>query len=135
MAHPNHKIARDFFTAFFAGEMTEDFLTEDMSAWTTLGPLDRMSYIASVKQVVSLFRGPNASFKYVIDAMTAEDDRVVTELHSSGNFEDGEPYEMDYVFVLRVRDGKVASVAEHFNPIPVLEKVFPRMKQAPATVA
>ena len=135
MVHPNHKVARDFFTAFFAGEMDESFLTEDMSAWTTLGPLERSPYVASVKQVISLFQGPNAKFQYWIDAITAEDDRAVVEVHSQGNFEDGEPYAMTYVFVLRIRDGKVASVAEHFNPIPVMEQMFPRMEQAPAPAA
>ena len=129
MPHPNHQFARDFFAAFFAGKITEAYFTEDMRAWTTLGPLGKTEYVTSLNRVVALFHGPAASLKYTIDAITAEGDRVVVEMHSTGNFSDGEPYQMTYVFVLGIRDGRVASVAEHFNPIPVLEKIFPRLEQ------
>jgi len=132
MAHPNHKLAREFFAAFFGGKLTEDFFTADMRAWTTLGPMEKTEYLSSLKQVISLFDGPTATFAYMIDAITAEDDRVVVEIHSNGNFSDGEPYGMTYIFVLRIRDGRVASIAEHFNPIPVLEKMLPRMAPAVA---
>jgi ketosteroid isomerase-like protein len=132
MAHPNHEIARKYFTAFFKGDLTDDLLTPDMSAWTTLGPLEKAAYREAVRNVMSLFVGGAGSFTYTIDAMTAEDDRVVVEIRSNGTFTDGEPYANTYVFVLRIRDGRVASVAEHFNPLPFFDQMAPRLRPAEA---
>jgi ketosteroid isomerase-like protein len=132
LAHPNHQIARKFFAALFSGNITDDLLTSDMSAWTTLGPMDKVAYQGGVKAVMSLFAVPPASVTYTIDALTAEDERVAAEIRSKGTFTDGEGYEMNYVFVLRIREGRIASVAEHFNPVPVMEKIFPRMQPAMA---
>lgn len=127
MAHPNHKIARDFFAAFFAGKLTPDFLTDDMKVWTTLGPLaDRSIYAPTVNKIMASFAG--GKFEYTIDSITAEDDRVVVEAHGVGKFADGETYENTYVFVLKIRDGRVASIAEHFNPLIAMEKLFPRVQ-------
>ncbi|TAL02979.1 MAG: ketosteroid isomerase [Rhodospirillaceae bacterium] len=128
MAHPNHQIARKFFAAFFTGTIPDDLLTPDMHAWTTLGPMDKTAYLGGLKAVIALFNGGRATFTYTIDAVTAEDDRVVVEIHSNGAFTDGEPYENTYIFVLRIRDGRVASIAEHFNPIPFMKQMLPRMQ-------
>jgi ketosteroid isomerase-like protein len=135
MANTTHQFARDFFASFFTGTIKAEYLTDDFSAWTTLGPMDKASYLGALKQVISLFAGGKGSFSPVIDHITAEGDRVVVEVHSKGTFTDGEGYEMTYVFVLKLRDGKVAWLAEHFNPLPVLEKMLPRMQQAPGTLA
>lgn len=131
MAHPNHQIARNFFDAFFRGELTEDLVTSDFTAWTTVGPLPGDVYRGTVTQVINLFKGGKGSFDYTIDAITAEDDRAVLEIRSKGTFTDGEPYENAYVFVLRIRDGRVYAIAEHFNPLPVIEKMVPRLPQLP----
>jgi len=132
MACSNHRIARDFITAFFDGTLTEDFLTPDVTVWTTLGPLaEKAAYVSTVKNIISLFGGGAGSFDYIIDAITAEEDRAVVEMHAKGTFPDGTDYENAYVFVLRIRDGRIASVAEHFNPIPALEKLFPRLESPP----
>ena len=132
LAHPNHQIARKFIAALFSGNIPDDLLTPDMRAWTTVGPLlDKAAYQSGVKQVMSLFAATGGA-TYTIDALTAEDDRVAAEVRSKGTLSDGEPYENNYVFVLRIRDGRVAAVAEHFNPIPAMEKIFPRMQPATA---
>lgn len=130
MPHPNHEIARRYFDAFFRGELTNAVVTPDLTAWTTVGSLEGPAYLASVRQVMALFQGGKGSFDYTIDAITAEDDRAVVEIRSKAAFTDGEPYENTYVFVLRIRDGRVAAVAEHFNPLPFLEKMLPRMQAA-----
>lgn len=128
MTHPNHKVAREFMEAFFAGKLTDDFLAPDMKVWTTLGPLaERETYVNTVNSIMALFQGDGGSFDYTIDAITAEDDRAVLEVHAKAVFPDGVDYENTYVFVLRIRDGRVASIAEHFNPIPAVEKLFPRL--------
>ena len=128
MAHPNHEPARKFMEAFFAGKLTDDFITDDMKVWTTLGPLaDRGTYVTTVNTIMALFQQDGASFDYAIDAITAEDDRAILEVHARGVFPDGEDYANTYVFALRLRDGRVASIAEHFNPLPAIEKLFPRL--------
>lgn len=128
MAHPNHEPARKFMEAFFAGKLTDDFLTDDMKVWTTLGPLaDRSTYVTTVNAIMALFQADGASFDYTIDAITAEDDRAILEVRAKAVFPDGEDYENTYVFALRLRDGRVASIAEHFNPLPAIEKLFPRL--------
>ena len=72
---------------------------------------------------------------YTIDSLTAEEDRVAAEIRSNGTFADGDTYENIYVFILRIRDGRIASVAEHFNPDPVLKKILPRLRAAMAKAA
>ena len=37
--------------------------------------------------------------------------------------------DLGYAFI------RIAFVAEHFNPLPVMEKMFPRLKSVPGTVA
>ena len=114
--------------AFFDGELTEDFLADEMKIWTTLGDLaDRGTYVATVNTIMALFKQDGASFNYTIDAITAEDDRAVIEVHAEGVFPDGEDYANTYVFVIRLLDGRVCSIAEHFNPLPAIEKLFPRL--------
>ena len=50
---------------------------------------------------------------------------MVAEVHSEGTLVNGEDYRNTYVFVFRVRDGRIASVAEHFNALIVQEKLIP----------
>ena len=65
---------------------------------------------------------------FTIKSLTAEEDRVVAEVDSKATLINGEEYRNTYVFVFRVRDGRLASVAEHFNALIVTEKLVPLMK-------
>jgi ketosteroid isomerase-like protein len=51
-------------------------------------------------------------------------------VQSSGTLINGEDYHGRYVFLLRVRDGRIASVAEHNDPGAVREKLGPLLKSA-----
>ena len=130
MSHPHHQVARKFFAGLFSGDIPDELLAPGMTAWTTLGTVDKATYQGGVKVLASLFIG---GFNYTIDSLTAEEDRVVAEIRSNGKFPDGGGYENVYVFVLRIRDGRVASVAEHLNPDPVVKKIMPRMQALTAT--
>jgi ketosteroid isomerase-like protein len=132
MSHTNHELARKFFAALFSGDIRDELLTPGMTAWTTLGPVDKASYQGGVKALASLFVD---GFNYTIDSLTAEEDRVAAEIRSNGKFADGDAYENVYVFVLRIRDGRIASVAEHFNPDPVVKKILPRIQAVMAKAA
>jgi ketosteroid isomerase-like protein len=51
----------------------------------------------------------------------SEGDVFVAEYHGSATFKDtGLPYEQDYVLVAKVRDGKLVSLREHYDPLRVL---------------
>jgi uncharacterized protein len=94
-----------------------------------LGPIEKANYQGGVKMLASLFID---GFNHTIDSLTAEEDRVAAEIRSKGTFSDGDTYENVYVFLLRIRDGRIASVAEHFNPDPVVKKILPRIQAAMA---
>jgi len=69
-------------------------------------------------------------FAYSVDSLTAEDDRVAAEVRGRGKLQSGEDYHNTYVFVFRIRDGRIAAVAEHCNSIVVREKLLPLLQAA-----
>jgi ketosteroid isomerase-like protein len=126
----NHQIVRDFFTHLAGGTLTEDMLTPDMTTWTVLsGPADKATFLMGVKFLASLFA---SDFSYTINALTAQDDRVVAETQSNGTFLDGEPFHNVHVFLFRIRDGKIAYMGEFMNQTNVMEKIMPRLQAAMA---
>ena len=119
-------LARAYFAAVTAGELPDALLTPDMTAWTTTqGTLDKATYQGMIRLLARMCARPLA---FTIDALTAEEDRVVAEARSEGLLVNGEPYGNTYVFVFRVRDGRIAAIAEHFNALVVQEKLIPLMQ-------
>ena len=47
----------------------------------------------------------------------ADDEHVVVPLHLRGITGRGEPYENDYVFIFRIRDGRIAEVWENLDTL------------------
>lgn len=130
MNQSSHRIARDFFAAIAGGDLPEQLVTPDMAAWTvTSGATDKARFQGGVKLLASIFGG---TLTYTIDALTAEDDRVVAEVRSHGTLAGGEPFQNTHVFILRVREGRVASVAEFMNQDAVRDKIVPLMQAAMA---
>lgn len=130
MTNANHQIVREFFAALSTGNMPDELLTDDMTAWTpTGGSFEKARFLGAVKILAALFGG---DFKYTIDALTAEEDRVAAEVQSSGTFLDGEPFHNFHVYIFRIRDGRIAHMAEHMNEFMVHEKIIPRMQAAMA---
>jgi len=122
------RVVRDFFDAVTAGELPDEMLAPDMTAWTTTqGEMDKASYQKVIRLLRQMSKVP---LTFVIDSVTAEDDRIVAELHSVGGvLTNDETYENTYVFVFRVKDGKISSVAEHFNALIVQEKLMPMVAE------
>ena len=58
----------------------------------------------------------------------------MAEAESEGLLINGETYRNTYVFVFRIRDGRIASVAEHYNALIAREKLVPLMKEAAARI-
>src|SRR5580700_10970064 len=128
MTHVNHELARKFFAALSSGNIPDDLLTADMMVWTTTsGTSTKARYQAGIKMLASIFSG---GISYTVDSLTAEDDRVAAEVHGHGTLINGEAYQNVYMYILRIRDGRIASVAEHFNPDPIRERIAPLMQAA-----
>lgn len=126
MTASNHQIVRDFFAALSRGTLPDDLLTPDMTAWTTMShAIGKAQFQGGVAMLGAIFSG---TLTYDIDTLTAEEDRVAAEVQSHGTLSGDEPFHNIHVFTFRIRDGKIAHVAEHMNPFIVAEKIAPRMQ-------
>ena len=125
MEHPNHQLIRDFFAAIVRGDVPDEMLTSDMTAWmTTGGTRDKVTF----QQGIRLLRRMCTQLDFTVTSLTAEDDLVAAEVEGNSTLINGEPYNMAYVFVFRIRDGRIASMAEHYNALIVQEKLIPLMQ-------
>jgi ketosteroid isomerase-like protein len=126
--HANYELARAYFTAVSNGELPDSLLTPDMTAWlTTGGTLDKTRYQHLIKLLAAMCDGP---LQFTVRSLTAEDDRVVAEAESHGKLINGADYANTYVFVFRIRNGRFASIAEHYNALISQEKLIPLMTAA-----
>jgi uncharacterized protein len=129
----NCELARAYFTAVSNGDLPDSLLTSDMTAWlTTGGTIDKSAYQHLVKLLAAMCDGP---LRFTIRSLTAEEDRVVAEAESRGKLVDGSEYSNTYVFVFRIRDGRFAAIAEHYNALVAQEKLVPLMEAAQRKVA
>jgi ketosteroid isomerase-like protein len=123
VSHPNYAVAEAYLAAVTAGELPDNLLTDDMTAWlTTRGEISKSEYQGAIRLLAKMCQSP---IRFTVDAMTAEDDRVVIEAHSQATLIDGQPYANTYVFSIRVRNGSIAWIAEHYNPFIAQEKLLP----------
>jgi ketosteroid isomerase-like protein len=125
MQRSHRQLVADFFTALSAGALTDDLFTDDMTVWTTTsGIAPKAKYQGGVQIFKSLFReGP----QYIVDTLTMEEDRAAAEVHATGTLINGEHYQATYVFIINIRDSRIAKVAEHCNPLVVRDKIMPLM--------
>jgi ketosteroid isomerase-like protein len=132
MTRSHHQLVQDFFTALSSGSLSSELFTDDMTAWTTTsGRSEKAKYLAGVRLLQSLFP---AGLTYTVDSLTAEQDRVAAEVQSRGTLVNGDLFQNVYVFIFRIRDGRIASVAEHFNPQVVREMIVPLLQATTAKV-
>lgn len=122
----NHQLARDFLAALAAGQIPDQLVTDDLAAWTlTSGDMPGPKFRGGAGLLAQVFRG---TLQYHIDALTAEEDRVVAEARSSGTLPDGSAFSNHHVFSFRIRDGRVAWVGEYMNPIIVQQHLLPHLQ-------
>ena len=123
MPHPNYAVAEAYLSAVTAGDLPDSLLTDDMTAWlTTQGPISKSEYQSAIRLPARMCQ---SQIRFTVDAITAEDDRVVIEAHSQATLINGQQYANTYVFSLRVRNGRIAWIAEHYNPLIAQERLFP----------
>ena len=125
MTAPSLQIVREFFAALENGSLPEHLLADDFAAWTTTqGNLSREQYAGAIPLLAKL---TGETMRFSVDAITAQDDRAVAEVRGQAQLVDGSDYANTYVFVFRIANGRIRSVAEHFNALIVREKLVPLM--------
>ena len=128
MTNAHHKLVQDFVAGLSAGALSDDLFTPDMKAWTTIsGESDKAAYEDSLKLMWSLF--PNG-LHYAIRSITAEDDRAAAEVEARGVLSNDDAFTNIYVFLFQFQNGRISSLAEHYNPGPIREKVEPLIENA-----
>lgn len=128
MTRSNAQLIRDFFAALSRGDLSDEMFTADATIWTnTSGAAEKAKYLGGVKLLQSLFDG---ALSYSVDSLIAEEDRVAAEARGRGKLKNGEEYHNHYVFIFRVRDGRIAAIAEYTNPSIVREKIMPLFQAA-----
>lgn len=133
MKEENYRLARAYFDAVTAGQLPDDLLTPDMTGWiTTGGTMAKARYQYLVRLLGAMCATP---LRFTINSLTADEDRVVAEAASEATLINGETYRNIYVFVFRIRDGRIASVAEHYNALIAQETLIPLMEEAAARLS
>jgi ketosteroid isomerase-like protein len=123
-----HGLARGYLEAVTAGELRDELLTPDMTGWiTTGGFMDKARYQELTRILAAMCATP---IQFTVKGLTAEEDRVVVEAESRATLVNGQNYGNTYVFVLRIRDGRIAAIAEHYNALIAQEKLMPLMDEA-----
>jgi ketosteroid isomerase-like protein len=131
MIQATHQFVTRFFADLGAGTLSEEMFTEDATAWTlnTKAEAPAAFYRQGTKVLASLFP---EGIVYKIKSITAEDDRAAAEVTGHGVLQDGKVYDNHYVMLFRLRDGKIAALAEYFDPRPVDELIMPLLTAAMA---
>jgi hypothetical protein len=120
------RLVHAFFDAVAAGDLPDDLLTDDMTGWiTTGGTMDKAAYQGLIHILARMLDGP---IHFTIDAIIAEGDRAAAEVRSTAKLVNGEDYAQIYVYTFAFRDGRIASVAEHYNALIAQEKLIPLMR-------
>ena len=128
MSH-HHEIANRLFAALSAGDIPDELLADDMQAWTVSSQtwLPRERYQAGARLLAAVFDGP---YRYTVESLTAEDNRVAAEVKGEGMLVTGEAFANEYLFLLHIRDGKIATLREFFDVRPVQEQLVPLLQEA-----
>ena len=132
MPQSSHDIVKAFFEAMPAGTLTTDHFTPDFAGQSiTSAPhaASAETYVGGIGLLQSLF--PDG-LHYTIEAITAEADRAAAQVRGDGAMADGVRYANRYAFFFTIRDGRIASIFEFFDPAPVNELIMPRIAEAAA---
>ncbi len=125
--NPAHRLAREFLAAIGRGEITDKLVAPDFTAWTlTSGDSDLPRFAGGVKMLAAAVVG---DLVYEIDSLTAEGDRVVAEVRSDWELVTGQRAQNRHVFLLTLRDGRVASMSEYMDPAVPREILGPLIQQ------
>ena len=130
MTNPNHQIVRRFIQAMTDGDITDDLVTEDFKVWIVANPglVDKQPYVDGIALLPRVFPDKLA---FTIHSLTAEDDRVIAEFSGLGTTAGGETYRNDYLYLFKIRDGKVYFLAEYLDLDAMRGTLIPAMTALP----
>ena len=120
-AEANKDIVRSFYEAGNRGDFDACFeMVADDVTWTNIGTTALSGTYTGKAELMEKLLGPlfgqlEAGISSTIDALIAEDDRVVALTSGSATTRDGRPYNNSYCQVIRLRDGKFVEVKEYFD--------------------
>jgi hypothetical protein len=99
----NKQLAREFIDALSRAD-TDWVLAhyaDDMEMWTA----GSLAFLGAF---------PNG-LEFTVKTLTAEEDRVAIEAESSGVHISGKPYDNQYHFLMRIRNGKIVQFKEYLD--------------------
>lgn len=125
----SHNLIRRFFAEMPKGKLDPDMFTEDLTVITSSGsePVSGAFYLGGIAVLQSLFP---EGLHYTVEAVIAEGDRVAAEVRSRGTMADGEVFGTRYAFLFTLRDGRIARIAEFYEPEPVNRLIMPKLMAA-----
>lgn len=99
-------------------------LIHEEGSWSVPFRADRFAFGGfrdkpGVMELLTAFLGGFESFSFTIETATAEEDRVVIEARSEGVGPGSAVYRNNYLLIFFVRDGKLHTVREYFDPFEV----------------
>jgi ketosteroid isomerase-like protein len=114
VTNSNHEIVRKFINAMSDGNITDELVTTDFAVWIVGSEqtVDKESFVNGIANLPKVF--PN-KLAFTIHSLTAEDERVVAEFSGNGTITEGKLYRNDYLYLFKIRDGKVCFLAEYLN--------------------
>lgn len=125
-AESNKELVRRFFQ--FIGDRNVDALSgllHEEGTWTfpyrtDCFPLAGTKDKAGALEILRGFLGAFTEFRFSIDQLTAEADRVAVDAHSAGIGARGVAYENVYHIHVVIQDGKLHTIRELFDPYQVM---------------
>ena len=125
-AESNKELVRRFFQ--FISDRNVDGLSgllHDQATWTFPYRADRFPLAgtqdkAGALEVLRGFLGAFTAFRFTIDNLTAEADRVAVDAHSAGVGARGVAYENVYHIHVVIKDAKLHTIREMFDPYQVM---------------
>ena len=127
MSQNNHAIIERFIDGMSTGSFPDDLLTDDFSVWIVgyNQTVDKESYVRGISALPRVFP---EKLQFTIKSMTAEDDRVVAEFTGDGITLSGKRYQNHYLYLFRIRDGRVCFLAEYMDMDAMRDVLIPEMR-------
>jgi len=119
MSQANKDVAKKFITALGASdiETVKSLMTDDIQA--TLMGTSVLSGTRGYDDIVGIgdlfTKITRGGIHFDVISATAEEDRVSMELQGRCELVDGTPYNNQYHWLFRIRDGKVCSMKEYLD--------------------
>lgn len=115
----NKKVLEAFVEANNRGDMeTSMKLIADDIRWTNMGSTALSGIFEGKAEVGEKLLGPlfstlKAGIQMQVDLLLAEGDHVVAKMSGIAETLDGRPYNNQYCWIIRIRDGQFAEITEY----------------------